>query len=677
MAYEELRNSGFVFALDIGTRSVMGILGKKSNDKIHIEHMVIEFHTKRAMLNGQIHDIDGVIEVVRKVKLALEKKANCTLDEVSIAAAGRSLKTDRITIEREIDPLKEIHQDLINSLEIEGLQKAQYEIEKQSEESTKYFCVGHTVVRYYINDGMILNPLGQKGNKVKLDILATFLPQMVVDSLYAVTSKLNLEVRYMTLEPIAAIEVAIPENARLLNLALVDIGAGTSDVAITKEGTIVAYGMTTCAGDHITEEICKNYLLDFDAAEALKVNLNREKVQRFSDIVGIPYEISSEEMIHKIQPAIQHLANLISNCIVEQNGKSPSAVFLIGGGSQTPRLSKFIAENLEIPEERVVVRGIETVQNTVFMKEPIAGPECITPIGILAKSLNHQELDFIEIFINTQRFKLFQTKKLKIMDALVLAGYNPRDLIPKRGKSIEVTINGAQRILYGQYGEPAEILINGQRSNIGSSIKDGDLINISPAQEGAPAQYSLENMIPLENEIFVNGKSIPQIHQCKVNGEKPKMDDLLKDGDAVEYICLDTVLSLCAYLDIIHDGYTIKVNEEIASLHTKIVNKDRITLERKVEIAEEREEKNELKQEQGSNSDTIQCTEQSILIQCNGKPLQIPRKNCSNIFVDIFEHIDFDRSAVRGKLVLNLNGNEASYTDLIETGDEIHIYWDK
>ena len=67
----------------------------------------------------------------------------------------------------------------------------------------------------------------------------------------------------MTLEPIAAINVAIPEKFRLLNIALVDVGAGTSDICITKEGTIVAYGMIPMAGDAVTDVIVQAHLVDF------------------------------------------------------------------------------------------------------------------------------------------------------------------------------------------------------------------------------------------------------------------------------------------------------------------------------------------------------------------------------------------------------------------------------
>ena len=66
---------------------------------------------------------------------------------------------------------------------------------------------------------------------------------MVVESLYTVMERAGMEVTCLTLEPIAALNVAIPKELRLLNLALVDVGAGTSDIAITKSGTIIAYDM--------------------------------------------------------------------------------------------------------------------------------------------------------------------------------------------------------------------------------------------------------------------------------------------------------------------------------------------------------------------------------------------------------------------------------------------------
>lgn len=670
MSYKGLKNNQFIFALDIGTRSIIGMLGKKEEDKIIIEDIDVKFHKKRAMYKGQIHDINEVAEVVKEIKLALEEKANCILDEVTIAVAGRSLQTSRVTVSRELDPTKDIDVDLINSLEIEGLQESKDELEKQSEEYTKYFCVGHTVVYYYIDDAIITNPLGHKGNRIKMDILATFLPQMVVDSLYSVTSKLNLEVTYMTLEPIAAIEVAVPENARLLNLALVDIGAGTSDIAITKDGTVVAYGMTSSAGDDITEQIAKDYLLGFDAAEKLKINLNKEKVQRFSDIVGIAYETESEEILKKIEPTIKKVANLIVTNIIEQNGKSPSAVFLIGGGSQIPYLSTFIAEGLNIPKERVVIKGVEAIEDTISIPEFVLGPEYITPIGILAKALNSKELDFIEIYVDKQRLKLFQTKKLQVKDALVLAGFNPRKLIPKRSKSINITINGDKRTLYGQYGDAAKILINYELSNIESYIKDGDIINIKPAENDKFTRHLLKDVLPMEDRIFIEKEPVLQIYEYRVNNEMVEKDTILKEGDYIKYKSIENIENLCEYRNIDFHENIIKINDKIAESNQKIKNGDYINIEKKGD-------EYDLQKNIDDSNEKIEFINGKILVNCNGQSIEIPKKKNGIIFVDIFDYIDFDRSKVRGNLVLLLNDRKANYTDLLKDGDEIKIYWEE
>ena len=78
--------------------------------------------------------------------------------------------------------------------------------------------------------------MDHKGKKIKADIVATFLPGEVVESLYSAMNQAGMEVAGLTLEPIAAINVAIPEKLRLLNLVMVDIGAGTSDIAVCRDG---------------------------------------------------------------------------------------------------------------------------------------------------------------------------------------------------------------------------------------------------------------------------------------------------------------------------------------------------------------------------------------------------------------------------------------------------------
>ena len=141
----------------------------------------------------------------------------------------------------------------------------------------------------------------------------------------------------LTLEPIAAINVLIPPSMRRLNVALVDIGAGTSDIAITDLGTVVAYGMVSTAGDEITEALSDHYLLDFPLAEEAKRNINTEEFIQIHDILGFETDIPRDEVIKSLKPAIEVLASSISNEILRLNNNKPTkAVMLVGGGSLTP-----------------------------------------------------------------------------------------------------------------------------------------------------------------------------------------------------------------------------------------------------------------------------------------------------------------------------------------------------
>ena len=85
--------------------------------------------------------------------------------------------------------------------------------------------MGYSVVKYYLNGDVFSNLEGHKAEVVSADIIVTFLPEDVVDGLYSAVGLAGLKVASLTLEPIAAINVAIPETFRMLNIALVDVGA--------------------------------------------------------------------------------------------------------------------------------------------------------------------------------------------------------------------------------------------------------------------------------------------------------------------------------------------------------------------------------------------------------------------------------------------------------------------
>lgn len=180
-----MNEQDLLFSMDIGTRTVVGIVGHHDGEKFNILAHEVEEHKERAMYDGQVHDIELVAKAAQRVKERLEAKLDTSLKRVAVAAAGRSLKTCKVFLEREADPNTELDNELISSLEIEGIQQAQREIEKmQDDDDTNYYCVGYAVVNYFLNGSVIGNLQGHKGKRIGLEVLATFLPRVVVDSLF-------------------------------------------------------------------------------------------------------------------------------------------------------------------------------------------------------------------------------------------------------------------------------------------------------------------------------------------------------------------------------------------------------------------------------------------------------------------------------------------------------------
>ena len=440
-----------IFVLDIGTRKIAGLVGIQQGGSFFVRAAQVLDHEGRAMVDGQIHDISMVVSEVSRVREALEQQTGYSLDKVSIAAAGRVLKTCRIKVERELEEGREIDSHLLGAMEMEAIQRAQMQIDDSpaADDAGRYYCVGYSVVSYYLNDYIISSLLGHKGQKAGVEAIATFLPEMVVESLYTVMERAGIEVTYLTLEPIAALNVAIPSELRLLNLALADIGAGTSDIAVTKSGTVIAYDMVPIAGDEVTEAIAHNFLVDFNTAERIKLDLCAGKTDiEFTDVLDNQVVVRPEDVTAAIRPVVDQLAETISGRILECNGgKAPNAVFLAGGGSQTPGLSDAIADRIGIPRERVAVRDRSIVKNVLIEADMPSGPESITPLGILVTTGLFRGTDFFSVNVNGKSVKVFNTHGMRVADVLALAGFNPEQLICKSGKRLRFFLNGESRTL--------------------------------------------------------------------------------------------------------------------------------------------------------------------------------------------------------------------------------------
>ncbi|MBX7385888.1 rod shape-determining protein [Clostridium chauvoei] len=642
------------FALDIGTRSMIGTVLEVKDDRMQVICEKYIEHEQRAMIDWQIHDIDLVSKGVLEIVSSLESELNIKLESVAIAAAGRFLKTIDTKAEMEINPDEEITNDTIRSLELIAVKEAEEKI--QGNTDGKLYCVGYSVVSYYLNGFVISNLNGHKGENISVEVISTFLPRSVVDSLYTVIKKVGLRVENLTLEPIAAIEAVVPKKLRLLNIALIDIGAGTSDIAISANEKISAYGMVPQAGDEVTEVIVQECLVDFNSAEEIKKKINIQEEITYTDVLGFENTIKSEDLKKAIKPIVKKIAESISKKIIELNGsKSPSALFLVGGGAHTPGLSEEITAELKMAPQRVAIKDRKAIDECISNDN--LGSEGVTVLGIALVAAKNNGKDFIDVILNKTPITMFNTKEHKIMDVLLQAGINPAMLIAKNGKNIKYTINGNKRIAFGEKGENPIIKLDGNLANIEERIKAGSNIEVTFATKGLDAKPKIMEQIKTLDSIsiYINEKIINVETISFINGNLVSLDTEIKDGDNVTFLMPKTIEDLKKYI----------IKKEVA------LYKNDMELDDNYEISDG--EKFHTKDIETSK-ETIENSSEEIKVNVNGKNIVL-KKDTENIFVSIFNYIDFDLKNTQGIINLRINGMEAKFTDSLKDGDKIEVFW--
>lgn len=710
-----MRSQGdLIFTLDIGTRTVVGLVMRYSNGIYEILASDVAEHEERAMLDGQIHNVNLVVKQVNKVKNNLEESLGVKLEKVAIAAAGRALKTIDTEEALEFTEKRLITEDDIRSLEFSAIQKARSELLRLGSESgipQDFHFVGYSVKEYELDGMYIQNLEGHQGKILKVKIVATFLPRVVVDSLLSVVNKAGLLVDYLTLEPIAAANLVIPRDMYNFNLALVDIGAGTSDIALTKGGAMFAYSMVPVAGDEITEAIAEHYLLDYNTGERVKRSLLSGEEIKAHNILSQEIYITPDEAFQVIGPVVQSLAAQISEAILMLNNKTPQAVICIGGGSLTPKLLEGIAEHLGLPGDRV---GIKQYDDIKVIQGEIAGinpAQASTPIGIAVSAHeNKGKAYFLDISVNGYKYQIFTVNRGTVADALLTAGIDLREVTGLPGRGITCTVNGELRIIRGELGEPGQIILNNKKVGLDAEIKSGDEIEVISGSSGKDASGLIGDLVPelTTYNIRINGESFlvrPEIYQNNllVDRETP-----IIDGAEIRYDSFETIGELIAK---IYDLNPVKLSNNFISYkinhEERYIPQDEILVlvdNKPIDLNMPVDESLEYTVLHGERKNlTIKDImdarlNDSIEITFNGSRLNIPTRgklycNGEEIRDDkqikhgdefeyqekvvtvrtVFEYINYKVTPFLNSFTLTINGEEASLDDYLKDGDRLEL----
>ena len=633
-----------VFALDIGTRSIIGIVGRVEGDLFKVLAIESEEHARRSMKDGQIEDIDQVAQVARRVKQRLESRLGVMLKKVCIAAAGRALKTQKADYEIQLEQVRQIDGELIGRLEIGAVTAAEEAFHKENnaedeEQGRGFFLVGYSVLSYYLDNLNISSLKDHKGRNLKVEVIATFLPREVVDSLYMTMQKCSLEVVSLTLEPIAAINAAIPQDLRLLNLALIDIGAGTSDIAVCRDGGVTGYTMATVAGDEITEALMKNYLVDFNTAEQIKMNYAEHETVTFTNILGTEETVKRESIVQVLKIPVDNLSSEIVRCVEELNNGAPSAVFLAGGGSKLAGLKEAVAEKFNMDKKRVAIAGGNFKLSAFSDKYDLNSPEYATPLGIAVSSGLRLLHDSLQILLNGKPAKIFKSGTLKVIDVLMMNGYVYGHILGHSGKNVTVTVDGQKKVFYGERAVPAILKLNGTDASISDVVQAGDRVDFTPAVSGQDAQ-------PAAADVMAEGFT-PEDWDIYVNGEKVSLETMLKNGDEISLI---------------------KRPEDYRG--SELPQSMEQTPKNMQDFQEMKSEESEAVSDAPSFG---------IHVTLNDKPLSLPAKDSGEpvYLMDLLEYSDLDFDNLNTSVSLRVNGEESNFLQEIKNRDIIEIKCDE
>ncbi|NLU07409.1 MAG: cell division protein FtsA, partial [Clostridiales bacterium] len=237
--------------------------------------------------------------------------------------------------------------------------------------------------------------------------------------------------------------------------------------------------------------------------------------------------------------------------------------------------------------------------------------------------------------------------------------------------NIRFVLNDIKRVAFGTLASNAEVTINGLKKTMDDKVKEGDNIEIKYAVNGKKAAPKITDYVQKVYSIsfFVNDIIENLEPLAYIDGNKVKIDSYINEGDNVNIAFPKTLGDYEKYFsdNDDEDNLIYYLNGEKLDKNYIINEGDRI-----YRVTENSPSK---KEEPKTESENLKAAANEITVVANGKNVVLTGKR-KYIFVDIFNHIEFDLTRVRGKLFLRLNGENAGYYDALSDGDVIEVGWE-
>jgi cell division protein FtsA len=372
-----------VFEIDeAGTGIVRGV-GRKRQGLSHMQ-------------SGTVADIAAVVDNCSVALQEAEEMAGFRPTQVIIGIAGELVKgfTTTHTQERRRPdvPITESElQKLIDGVQRAALQEAERSITWETGLPNVDIRLVHAAVVGASIDGYALtNPVGFQGRHVRISIFNAFAPLVHLGALQSVASQLDLELLGIVAEPYAVARVLGSEQVSQAGALFVDVGGGTTDVALVRQGGIEGTRMFALGGRAFTKSLADRLDLPFPRAESIKVDYARGlPVERRSDVAEI---IGDDIQIWAagVELVMEELAT---------GDRLPGRIYVCGGGSRLPEIPAALAQERfwqRLPFARppeVTILAPELVETIVDATQLLEDQQDVTPLGLAYQAIEYQTVE--------------------------------------------------------------------------------------------------------------------------------------------------------------------------------------------------------------------------------------------------------------------------------------------
>lgn len=372
----------FIVGLDIGTTKICCIVGELVDSGLQqpgIDIVGIGTAPSTGLRKGVVINIDTTVESITKAVEEAELMAGCEISTVYTGIAGGHIKSFNSTGIVAVKDREITEQDVQRV--IDAAKAVAIPLDRET--------IHIIPQEYMVNDqDGIRDPIGMSGVRLEAKVHIVTGAVSSAQNIIKCANKAGLNVAEICLEPIASSEAVLSQDEKELGVILVDIGGGTSDIAIFKEGAIVHTGVLAIGGNHITNDIAVGLRTPQNEAEKIKIRhgcaltslVKPDETIEVAGVGGRKARVLSRRLLAEIiEPRVEEVFSLIQREVMKSGYQDLlSAGVVITGGATLlegmPELAEFV---FEMP----VKRGLP--QNIGGLRDVVNSPKFATGVGLL------------------------------------------------------------------------------------------------------------------------------------------------------------------------------------------------------------------------------------------------------------------------------------------------------